>query len=196
MNFQPLLDRFQIQLKAEELHKRWTEPHRKYHTQSHLDDLLRQIEAKSDLQDHEKNLLFVAALFHDIIYDPKRHDNEERSAQLLEQNSSNTPEIQHIAQIIHDTKDHSPSDPLSRLFSEMDMAIVTRPLPDLLEWEKGIRFEYSHYSNLAYKFGRLRFIQAMRKRYPANSTNLRTLQWRILFPKFKQTHAASCAATI
>ena len=183
MNFQPLLDEFGIHLKAEDVLERWSEPHRKYHTLSHLYDLVEQIQTNSELVERERNLLLLAAFFHDSIYDPKRKDNEERSAQLLEYNSPKTDGIKHIAQIIRDTKDHTSTEYLSKLFSEMDMAIVTRSLPDLLEWERGIRYEYSHYSSLVYTIGRVQFIRKMIQRYPVNSKNLRKLQWAILLPK-------------
>lgn len=183
MNFQPLLDEFGITLSQEDLLARWHEPHRKYHTLSHLDDLVDQIQRCDLLTEKERNLLFLATLFHDIVYDPTRTDNEEASVQLLIQNSSPSEDIQRIAQIIRDTTHHQPTEPLSKLFSEMDMAIVTRPFAELVEWEKGIRFEYSHYSRVAYTWGRVRFLRKMIKTYPSNKKNLKKLVWYVLLQK-------------
>lgn len=183
MNFQPLIDAFGITLSQEDLLARWQEPHRKYHTLSHLNDLVDQIQRCDLLTEKERKILFLAALFHDIVYDPTRTDNEEASAQLLLQNSNPSDELQLIAQIIRDTAHHQPTEPLSKLFSEMDMAIVTRPFAELVEWEKGIRFEYSHYSRVAYTWGRVRFLRTLIKRYPSNKKNLKKLLWVVLLQK-------------
>jgi predicted metal-dependent HD superfamily phosphohydrolase len=183
MNFQPLLDDFGIHLKADDLLARWQEPHRKYHILSHLDDLVDQIQRCDLLTEKERNILFLVALFHDIVYDPTRTDNEEASAQLLLQNSNPSEELQLIALIIRDTAHHTPTEPLSKVFSEMDMAIVTRPFAELVKWEKGIRFEYAHTSRVAYTWGRVRFLRKMVKNYPSNKKNLKKLMWAVLLQK-------------
>jgi predicted metal-dependent HD superfamily phosphohydrolase len=183
MNFQPLLDEFGIHLTADDLLARWREPHRKYHTLSHLDDLVEQIKRCDLLPEKERHILFLAALFHDIVYDPTRTDNEEASVQLLLQNSTPSDELQLIAQIIRDTAHHTPTEPLSKVFSEMDMAIVTRPFDDLVKWEHGIWFEYAHYSRVAYTWGRVRFLRNLIKRYPNNKKNLKKLLWHVLLQK-------------
>lgn len=181
MNFQPLLDEWRIRLTAVDLRARWAEPHRKYHTVDHLDDLVRQIHECRELTDRERQFLLLAALFHDAVYDPRRNDNEERSAQLLMDHSdAGNPDIQTVVRIVRDTKDHAPSDELSKRFSEMDMNIATRQLSELLEWERGIRFEYSHYCWPVYVIGRIGFVRKLIRRYPENSENLKALCWRIL----------------
>lgn len=59
---------------------RYDEPHRHYHTWSHvlacLDNRLRLTPAKLPAVD-------LALLFHDVIYDPLAGDNEEKSAELM-----------------------------------------------------------------------------------------------------------------
>jgi predicted metal-dependent HD superfamily phosphohydrolase len=65
----------------DELLQAYSEPNRKYHTIEHIGSLLRQLE------DHghavvDRDAVVLAMLFHDVVYDPLRHDNEERSAAL------------------------------------------------------------------------------------------------------------------
>jgi pantetheine-phosphate adenylyltransferase len=182
MEIQPLLTKWHIRMSQEEILQRWREPHRAYHTCDHLDDLLQQIRAisKNHITDKYREMLLLTAIFHDIVYDPRRKDNEERSAQLLLQNAPENPEIQYIVSIIRDTKTHVPRSPLSHIFCELDMSIVRKPLPDLLQWESGIRHEYNHVPKFLYIIGRVRFLRQMIKRYPENTEALRLLIRKIV----------------
>src|SRR5262249_50306091 len=65
----------------DELLGAYSEPNRHYHAIEHIASLLRQME------DHkhaivDRDAVALAVLFHDVIYDPLRHDNEEKSATL------------------------------------------------------------------------------------------------------------------
>jgi pantetheine-phosphate adenylyltransferase len=182
MEIQPLLTKWHIRMSQEEILQRWQEPHRAYHTRNHLEDLLQQIRAisKNHITDKYREMLLLTAVFHDIVYDPRRKDNEERSAKLLLENAPETPEIQYIVSIIHDTKTHKPKSPLSHIFCDLDMSIVKKPLPDLVQWESGIRYEYKHVPKFLYIIGRVRFLRQMIKRYPENTEALKSLIRTIL----------------
>ena len=55
------------------------EPHRHYHTLDHIAALLRLLEEHGrGVGDHDA--VALAILFHDVVYDPARHDNEDASA--------------------------------------------------------------------------------------------------------------------
>ena len=185
MDFQKLLTRWNVTLSQDDILQCWSEPHRAYHGVAHLADLLEQIEGHNPLPQKERDMLTLAAIFHDIIYNPRRTDNEVRSAELFLQCISmdkDSPDIQEIATIIRDTKTHKPSTPLSAIFCHMDTAIVRRPYPDLLLWEEGIRREYDHLPGIAYVVGRVRFLEKMRCKFPENAAALRMLQKKLLFP--------------
>ena len=185
MDFQELLSRWHITMSQEEILARWSEPHRAYHTIAHLADLFRLINIHVELTQREKDMLTLAAIFHDIIYNPRRTDNEAQSAALFLNSvamDKDSADIQEIAQIIRDTKDHVPSTHLSAIFSHMDMDIVRRPYPELVQWEAGIRHEYSHVPGIAYIVVRARFLGQMMKKYPENAEALRRLRRRLLFP--------------
>lgn len=174
MNLQPLLDRWNISVSEEEILKMWNAPHRKYHSMNHLKDLLQQIE-KAQVTEYEHNILKLVAIFHDIIYDPQQKNNEEQSAKFFLEHSPKTIQIQEIAQMILDTKDHNTTSLLSQYFISMDMSIVLRSFQDLLEWEHCIRHEYSFYSENEYKRKRMAFLQNIIEKYPENSENLERL---------------------
>lgn len=154
----------------------WNEPGRYYHNIDHLNDLIIQI--KNNIKDYNKfqyEELILTAIFHDIIYDPTRNDNEERSADFFMSCVYNKENkyILNIKRNILDTKTHIASSPISEIFIKYDMDILNRDFDKLLEWEKNIRKEYNIYSNDEYKEGRLEFIMNQLEKY--NNPNLMKL---------------------
>lgn len=161
-----LLKKYKINLSIDTLLDMWNEIHRSYHSESHLVDLIHMIFDDKELYtEREFELLLLTALFHDCIYDPERNDNEEKSAQFLINNTIIvTNDIWKIHQMILDTKEHMVSefdDFLSEQFISYDMNITTRDIDSLIEWERGIREEYSMYSDEIYKMGRLKFLNSL-----------------------------------
>ena len=183
MNLQALLDKHGIEVEIDTLLAKWQEPQRHYHDEMHLDDLIRQIETlfnEHKINSVEREKLLLTAIFHDIIYQPTRKDNEERSAEYFINlcKHPDDPNIQEIKQAILDTKRHQSEHPFSKLFNQLDMDIVTRPFEELLEWEKGCYEEYKVYGKLLYKHGRLKFLKTLPEQYPQNKEQLAQLiQW-------------------
>ena len=103
------------------LQNMWNEPHRFYHNQEHLEEILGLIEGErfnltdvDHLEESEANTLWydtliVTAFFHDAIYDPHSKTNEEESAELFKQMCVKAqPEfIKVVENCILDTKDHT-----------------------------------------------------------------------------------------
>lgn len=179
-DIQYLLDRYKIHTSAMDLLKRWEEPHRAYHSKEHLYDLFRQIEddyQKCVISNLEKEKLELIALFHDIIYEPGRADNEERSANLLMSfcDNQNDSSILEIYEAILATANHENISPLSAIFNKYDMNIVERGFDELLEWEHGIYQEYKSIGDDGYKKGRLQFLKSLPDKYPDNRANLEKL---------------------
>lgn len=177
---QELLNKWGIKIDYNLILNMWNESHRHYHSQNHLLDLLDKInEKRSNLSQKDYEKLVIAALFHDIVYDPMSNQNEEMSAKFLIESAldKSNPDILEIKQIILDTKKHEPTTKLSEIFSEMDMDVVKGDFEKLLEWERGIGEEYKAYGNL-YKEGRLKFLESLMNNYPTNSGNiLKLIDW-------------------
>jgi predicted metal-dependent HD superfamily phosphohydrolase len=173
---QELLEKWNIKVDYNILLSMWNESHRSYHTQNHLLDLIEQInEQKSKLSQTQYEKLVLCALFHDIVYDPKRGDNEEKSAEFFINCCSEKDNIDllEVKQMILDTKTHESQTNLSQLFIHFDMKVVESDYEKLLEWEKGIKNEFEPiYGKDQYKFGRLHFLESLLDKYPQNTDNL------------------------
>lgn len=154
----------------------WQESHRYYHDEEHLAFLLHKIEELHQTQKiNEENhkVLVLAAFFHDIVYDPTRQDNEEKSAEIFIQLSASHSNTTLIQEIILDTKKHQGSTELSKQFSALDMAVVTESsFPELLDWEHKIFKEYQFIDYSLYREGRMALVQQFMKEYPQNAVNL------------------------
>lgn len=177
---QEILDKYGIRASAEDLLLKWECPHRVYHGKGHLYDLLRQIDEDYDtgvIGSVEKEKLYLVAIFHDIIYNSARTDNEEQSASFMLSLCSrpDATAITEVYNAILDTQHHLNNSALSATFNRYDMNIVERDFSELLEWEHGIRAEYKMVDNEAYKAGRLRFLESLPAQYPYNKTNLEKL---------------------
>jgi len=68
----------------DQLLRAYAEPHRHYHTIDHIASLLRLLDEHGDGV-IDRNAVALAILFHDVVYDPARHDNEQISAGLVEE---------------------------------------------------------------------------------------------------------------
>jgi pantetheine-phosphate adenylyltransferase len=114
------------------LQSMWNEPHRVYHNQEHLDEIISLIEhwktTHLNLTPDEFDSLLLTAFFHDAVYDPISKTNEEDSAKLYL--SMCQFRYEHfkdlhlvVEKMILDTKDHTkkPSSHLSEQFLVFDL---------------------------------------------------------------------------
>lgn len=137
----------------------YDEPHRFYHNWNHIDYILSELD-KRELLDN--NVLFLAAIFHDIIYNPKNKKNEEDSIRFFKEIYKKEDEINNdVCQIISDTKNHSPSSELSKIFCEIDLNILNSPLDKLIEYENKIFKEYQFVDWLEYKTERIEVLRTL-----------------------------------
>lgn len=181
INFQILLDKYKIKADVNMLLDMWNESHRHYHNLQHLTDLIEQIYesyGSSQINEKQKELLSLTALFHDIIYDPSKNNNEEKSAEFFLSLcvDKTNEDILSIRDAILDTKEHKSSSEISEIFNKYDMSVCEREFDELVKWEEGIKAEYvPFYGEEAYKKGRLSFLESLLDKYPKNYENLSKL---------------------
>jgi pantetheine-phosphate adenylyltransferase len=137
----------------------YDEPHRFYHTLSHIEDVLKQLH-DMDLLKHDE--VFLAAIFHDIVYDPQSKTNEEDSAEYFLQQAKSTEltddQKKHIKQLILDTKNHKATVNFSEEFIKADLSIFNASFDKLIAYEKQIFKEFQFVDYKEYKLKRLEIL--------------------------------------
>ena len=142
-------------------------PGRFYHDQRHLNDCLRQLDAIEDLGDSERRLLRWAILWHDVIYDPRRGDNEELSAERahreLVECGIDSEDADEVARIILLTKSHraEASDRLGALLVSIDLSILGSEPERYRAYVREVRSEYAHVSDDAWRAGRSAVLKSL-----------------------------------
>jgi len=148
---------------SNEVIDRYEEEHRFYHTIAHLRKVLIYLEEKGSLDDE----LFLTAIYHDAVYDPRADDNEEKSALLFERDAKKSKldsgQIQQIRRYILDTKSQSASDKRSQVFIEADLDILNQPLGKLIEYEQQIFKEFQFVDYTIYKLKRIEVLTSLNK---------------------------------
>jgi cytidyltransferase-like protein len=138
-------------IREEVFTSRYYEPHRYYHNIDHL-NLILDFFQKNNTNDEE---LFIAGLFHDIIYNPKRDDNEERSAKLFDKHAKVHPMKQTIIDLILSTKNHEHNNPLNTIDMEY---LSTKDDDRISNIELKIFKEYQFYNVGDFVKGRRTFL--------------------------------------
>ena len=147
----------------------YSTPSRYYHTLKHIDRVLSTIEI---LQGYTNNLTAVqlAAWFHDVVYDTKAKDNEQRSANYAFELLSNLgiPEstITNVIRLILNTKDHQAAvdDYDSQVLLDADLAILATNPVQYGEYAYAIRQEYSWMAETDYITGRQQVLERFLQR--------------------------------
>lgn len=176
MDLQKILNSWNIKCDVNSILNMWNESHRHYHTLDHLNEILKLIESdKRFYTEKEYEKLIITTLFHDCIYDPLKNDNEEKSASFFEKCCLlKNEDLEHITNMILETKNHKSSTKLSESFIDYDMSIINSDFDRLLYWEDGIYNEYKSHGDDSYKIGRLSFLESLldNSKYIDNTENL------------------------
>lgn len=100
--------------------------------------------------------LVLATLFHDIVYEPRRSDNEKASAEVA-RGWIGGGDREPVAALILATKAHDlKTDPVTRALLMADLGVLWTPSERLYAYyARGIRAEYAHAPDEAYRAGRI-----------------------------------------
>jgi len=136
---------------------------RPYHNLSHIQSLLSLSESLPD-KIQNRGAFYFAIWFHDLIYDTKRSDNEEKSAEFAVEALAGlgVPEqtIGITREMILATKHHR-ADDLSwdmEAFLDLDTSILGAPEEIYKEYSRAIREEYSWVPDFLYRKGRMKVL--------------------------------------
>ncbi|MGW0589790.1 HD domain-containing protein [Streptosporangium sp. NPDC002607] len=149
-----------------ELITRYDEPHRRYHTTTHLEAVLAHIDTLASHAEHP-DLVRLAAWFHDAVYDPRRGDNEERSAILAERalpEMGLSPEaVATVARLVRLTVTHAPApgDADGAVLSDADLAILGASPEVYAAYATAVREEYAFVPDDAFRSGRAAVLRSL-----------------------------------
>lgn len=166
---------------GESLLQAWEQPHRAYHHSGHLSQMLSDLDRlyAHRTQGSTPLALILAAWFHDAVYEGAPGEDERRSEQLA--SASLKPlvtagllteqEQQMVSLLVHATATHElpesadlpagyePTD--IQLFLDADMAILAADSARYRRYLRGVRSEYSHFDNEAFRTGRTTFLRSI-----------------------------------
>ncbi len=146
---------------------RYREPHRRYHGVAHLDRVVTDVaELLSGVAVTDPSVVRAAAFFHDAIYNPRSTSNETDSAALANRELTLlgwSPErIDEVERLILLTRDHALGDgpdPGGDVLVDADLAVLGAPPNVYQAYVSGVRAEYSHVSDEAWRAGRAQVLQ-------------------------------------
>ena len=144
---------------------RWAEPHRRYHTSSHLRDVLTGVE---EFADHavDPDALRLAAWYHDAVYQGEP-DDEERSAQLAEADLAalgvDPSLVAEVARLVRLTISHQPGhgDRNGEVLSDADLAPLGVEPRRYRANSAAIRAEYAHVPDNDFRDRRARVVREL-----------------------------------
>ncbi|KAL0478957.1 hypothetical protein AKO1_007842 [Acrasis kona] len=144
--------------------KMYAEEQRYYHTLDHIEDIFNKLKDKN-LQPFDKHVMSMTVLFHDIIYQPTKHDNEDQSASLFLEFAIDfcipKEESDVVVEIILATKNHmkhKDGSYIMHVFLDLDLSILGSNQQDYDTYAKNIRNEYNHVDDQTFKTERGKFL--------------------------------------
>lgn len=146
--------------------ERYAEHHRHYHNVEHLIAVLSTVDELASYAD-SPDLVRLAAWYHDAVYDPRRTDNEARSADLAEAElglAGLPPDtVARVAALVALTAGHeAPADDgNAAVLCDADLAVLARPGPDYDRYAAVVRREYGHLDDAAWRLGRAAVLQGL-----------------------------------
>lgn len=154
---------------CEELLGRWSEPHRRYYTLTHLWQTL---EAMEELEHEAEDIARVryAVWFHGAVHDGRAGTDEEESAvvaeRLLSLMGHSRERIAEVVRLVGLIASHLPEegDTDGAILCDADLSILASDPDSYLEYTAAVRAEYSYLPEPDFRNGRLRLLGTLLER--------------------------------
>lgn len=147
-----------------ELLRRWNEPHRHYHSATHLLAVLEALDLLTD--GRPPRPVILAAWFHDAVYNGVPGKDEEESA-LLAQAHLNplvpADVAAEVSRLVRLTATHSPgpTDHTGALLCDADLAVLGGPPESYARYLAGVRADYAHIRPADFNNGRAAVVRRL-----------------------------------
>lgn len=150
-----------------ELERLYAEPHRRYHTLTHIRHCLHEFDQASALMDNA-DAVEMALWFHDAIYTLGAPDNEWHSAELFRQHAGEytAPAFCQLVQrlVMATTHRGLPQRRDEQFIVDIDLSSFGLPWEDFLRDGRLLREEADSIADAAYYSAQLRFLTVLRDR--------------------------------
>jgi predicted metal-dependent HD superfamily phosphohydrolase len=152
----------------------WSEPHRRYHTLQHLRECLEGFDDVRGLAERAGEVA-LGLWFHDAFYEPRRDDNESRSADwaraCIVEAGAAVEAADRVHALIMQTRHRAPPEGAdAQLLVDIDLSILGAPAPRFDESDQQVRAEYAHVPEQQYRDGRRTILQGFLARARLYST--------------------------
>jgi predicted metal-dependent HD superfamily phosphohydrolase len=136
----------------------WGEPHRRYHDLRHLAAVLGLV-GELAAAAVDPDAVRLAAWYHDVVYDPRRGDNEGVSAERARAGLRGLvpPErVEEVVRLVLLTAGHDPApdDANGAVLCDADLAVLAAPPGAYAAYASAVREEYGHLSDAEFTAGR------------------------------------------
>ena len=141
----------------------YSEPHRKYHTMQHLNECLAHLESVGSFAERPEEVE-LALWFHDAVYDTRRKDNEERSAEWARDSALAAELSEDQARRVHGLVMATMHNALpigkdAAVLVDIDLSILGSDVARFDEYEVQVQQEYSWVPGPLYRSGRRKILQ-------------------------------------
>ena len=143
--------------------KCYSEPHRKYHTMQHLNECFAHLESAGSFAERPEEVE-LALWFHDAVYDTRRKDNEERSAEWARDSALAAGLSEDHARRVHGLvmatmHNAVPIGKDAAVLVDIDLSILGSDVARFDEYEVQVQQEYSWVPGPLYRSGRRKILQ-------------------------------------
>jgi predicted metal-dependent HD superfamily phosphohydrolase len=143
----------------------WSEPHRRYHDLAHLAAVLGVVEALAPAAT-DADAVRLAAWYHDVVYDPRRDDNEEVSAGRARAGLRGLVTAERVAEVerlvlLTAGHDPEPGDANGAVLCDADLAVLAAPPEAYAAYASAVRDEYAHLSDADFTAGRIAVLERL-----------------------------------
>ena len=142
-------------------------PQRYYHTAQHISECLWWLD-RIGARLNNAPLVELALWLHDVVYDPRRQDNESQSARLAGQWMAGLGRgpVAQLVQYIEATRHHAPAPHDSDLqaLHDIDLSILAADWPRFQEYQRQISAEYGYLPPKVFESKRQQFLRGLTQR--------------------------------
>jgi predicted metal-dependent HD superfamily phosphohydrolase len=143
----------------------WSEPHRRYHDLHHLAAVLALVDELADAAT-DPSAVRLAAWYHDVVYDPRRDDNEQVSAERARAGLRGLVDERLLAEVerlvlLTAGHDPAPGDADGAVLCDADLAVLASEPASYAAYASAVRAEYGHLPDAEFTAGRIAVLERL-----------------------------------